>query len=227
MKTFLVLILVVSSCLLGPFVNAQHNCQNYFCNSELRLANACVNCNGVDGWTNDAITWGNIIFRFISIYAALAPATYNVTIYPVGQSSPVMVQFDEQMLNNTQKTIALIGTENDPSYIVFEDTPWDTVLPDTKTNIRFINLSPDSDTLTLQIEGGQTIAHELPFGVASDYITLPPNTYTLEMLTNTSSVALTMPAYPFLGAHVFTVYAMGLLQGHETEVLQGVVAEDK
>ena len=29
-----------------------------------------------------------------------------------------------------------------------------------------------------------------------------------------------MPAYPFLGTHVFTVYAMGLLNGRETGVLQ-------
>jgi len=43
------------------FVEAQHTCQFYMCNSELRLANACVDCNGVDGWTNGAITWGNIM----------------------------------------------------------------------------------------------------------------------------------------------------------------------
>jgi len=60
-------------------------------------------------------------FRFISIYAALAPDTYNVTIYPVGQSSPILVQFEEEMVNNTQKTIALTGTEQNPSYIVFDD----------------------------------------------------------------------------------------------------------
>ena len=57
------LFLVLSTHLIG-YIEAQHTCQFYMCNSELRLANACVNCNGVDGWTNNGETWGNIMYVF-------------------------------------------------------------------------------------------------------------------------------------------------------------------
>jgi len=102
-------------------------------------------------------------------------------------------------------------------------SPWDTVLPATKINIRFINLSPDSDALSLQIQvsgdasvvtwkskertvvlcrvitnilcnkGGQTIASDVPYGVASDYVTLPPDTLTLELVASNSTVLLEVP----------------------------------
>jgi hypothetical protein len=209
-------------------VVSQHTCSNFMCNSELRLANACLSCNGVDGWTNNiGPSWGNIGFRFISIYAALAPNPYKITVYPAGQESPVLVSFELTMQNNTQKTIALTGTIEEPDYIVIEDCPWDTEIPSTKFELRFVNLSPDSDTLSLQIDGGATLFNDVPYGVAGDYITMPPSQITLNMLNSTGDVVLTMPSYPFIGAHVFTVYAMGLVNGKSIEVLQGIVAEDK
>ena len=87
---------------------------------------------------------------------------------------------------NTYHTIYLVGENTAISALFTED---DLRSPPTgKAKIRFVNLSPDSGNLTLGLKNGSDLFADQAFKSASQFISIDPGVYDLQLKTSTGTV---------------------------------------
>lgn len=132
-------------------------------------------------------------------------------------------KFDVTLGGTTQVVLTdTLKLEKDNYYSVFisGQTPLSTLLTEDdltapatgKAKIRFIQLSPDGGRLALGIKGGAELFPERAFRTASEFISVDPAEYTME-LTNSGGTALTETKVTVTAGKIYTIWAGGLLEG--------------
>jgi len=81
-----------------------------------------------------------------------------------------------------------------------------------KAKIRFIQLSPDAGALTLNIEGGAALFTEQAYATASQFITIDPGDYTLE-IRNSEGTVISEETGTITAGRIYTVWSGGTLAG--------------
>jgi hypothetical protein len=76
--------------------------------------------------------------------------------------------------------------------------------------IRVVHASPDAPAVDVAVAGGDVLIENLVFPDASDYLSVPADTYDLEVRpTGTTDVALDLPGVELEAGMVYSVYAIG------------------
>lgn len=111
---------------------------------------------------------------------------------------------------NTYHTIFIVGENSSVSGFLTDDDLSNP--PSGKAKVRFVNVSPDSGGLFLGLKNSTTVFPEQSFKSASQFITLDPGVYDLQIKTGTGTVLVEKNVTVVAGS-IYTAWAKGLRAG--------------
>lgn len=197
---------------LNSEISSNHNIkQNYReiqQNSYIRFFNASANSPAIDIYVNNNLLVQNLPYGNFSLYFPLSSGNYNIKIYNTGENTDPILDADLYVAPNTISNLAIIGNSPDLSLYTIPE-------PVTAQNfgrpcIRFVNLSPDSPALDLNLSTGTKVFSNITYKKITDYACLPSGTYTFTInATGSNNVILTIPNANLLPNTYYTIYILG------------------
>lgn len=115
-----------------------------------------------------------------------------------------------ELKEETYQTLFIAGENSALTSLFTEDDLSDP--PAGKAKIRFVNLSPDSGEQTLAIKAGSDLFTDQPFKSATEFITIDPGTYDLQLKNATGNILTEINAVVAEGT-IYTAWSKGLISG--------------
>ena len=206
-RIFAVSAVLVLSLALATGVMAQDG------SARVRVVHASPDAPAVDVWVDGSIAFSNAPFKGITDYAALSPATYNVQVSPTGETAPIVIDADLELAADTDYTVVAVGLLADIEPLVLMDN---NSAPEAgKAHVRFVHASPDAPAVDIAVaDGGPVLFSNIAFKGVGDYLPVDAGTYDLEArVAGTDTVALSVPGVALDEGTVYTIFAMGLVEG--------------
>jgi len=151
---------------------------------EIRVAHASPDTPAVDVLVNGQVAtkFQNLKFRVVSQYIHLEGGTYNYTVVPTGQKTPVLLSFNQTINHQFLPfTVAIGNTRASLDDYLFNDDRQ--LLRRGYSALRFVNLSPDAPAIDVRFDGQTSpIFTDIPFGQATNYQELRSGDYKLQLL---------------------------------------------
>jgi hypothetical protein len=151
-----------------------------------------------------------VAFRSASPYAAQTSGTHDLRVMLAGQPAQTVVTANLPLQDGQALTLAAVGRVAELSLLPLQDD--NSPPPPDKARVRFVHVVPDAPQVDVAVQGGSVLFPHLGFRGVSDYTTVNPGTYTLDVRpAGTATVAFTVPALTLRAGQVVTVFASGLL----------------
>jgi hypothetical protein len=181
--------------------------------ARVRVVHASPDAPAVDVWVDGSVAFSNAPFKGITDYASLSPATYNVQVTPTGATEPVVIDADLDLAANTDYTVVAVSLLADIEPLVLIDN--NAAPAAGKAHVRFVHASPDAPAVDIAVaNGGPVLFANVPFKGVGDYLPVDAGTYDLEArIAGTETVALSVPGVTLNDGTVYTIFAMGLVEG--------------
>ncbi|GAA0723281.1 DUF4397 domain-containing protein [Clostridium malenominatum] len=191
--------------------------------SYIRIFHASPNAPAVDIYINNRLTVRNLGYRQFTQYLKITPGNYNIKVYPAGNTETPVLNLNAQIENNTILTAAAVGLLPNLNLQLIKDTPM--TIPEGKVMIRLAHLSPDAPAVDGRINNSNVTFENLSFSNVSDYQSLNPGVYTLEVTpAGSDDVILIVPNINLKANRFYTIYIIGLALGSPS--LQVVIPLD-
>ena len=195
--------------------------------ARVRVVHASPDAPGVDVYANDNKVLTNVEFPAASDYLTVPAGTYNFKVFATGAdpvSDEPVIDADATLAAGKDYTVAAVGLVADIQPAVFEDN--NAAPAEGKAHVRVIHASPDAPAVDIAVAGGPVVIAGLAFPDASEYTPVDEGTYDLEVrAAGTETVALPLDGVSLAAAKIYTVIAVGLLEGEPAlDVL--VIADD-
>jgi hypothetical protein len=146
--------------------------------ARVRVVHASPDAPNVDVWVDGETVLTDVPFGAVSDYLTVPAGTYNIQVTATGDTTPV-IEADLEFAGGTSTTIAAYGLLADITAAVFAD---DTTIADGQAKLRAIHLSPSAPaSVDIAVQGGDVVVPGLAYPEASDYLTLDPGDYPLEI----------------------------------------------
>lgn len=177
----------------------------------IRIIHASPDVGTVDVFVDGSKILGAFQYSTVTNYVPLPAGTHNVQIALIGKGVDAAVITQELSVNpNTAYTIAAVGTKATKlSLITFVD---DNSVVGNGSKLRVYHLSPGTGTANVTTNG-QTVASDLSYQQASDYISLPADTYTFTITVDPQHVTQTQPT-TLKAWNVTSIFVVGLLNNN-------------
>jgi len=145
----------------------------------VRVVHASPDAPEVDVYVDGELALEAVAFGAVSDYLAVGPGDHQVQVAPTGQSADAAV-LDETVTveAGTYYTVAAANTLENVEVLVFTD---DNQTESGMAKLRAVHLSPDAPAVTVAVVDGPVLFEGLAFKQASDYATVDPGTYDLEI----------------------------------------------
>ena len=180
--------------------------------ARVRVVHASPDAPAVDVWVNGSVAFSNAPFKGITDYAKLEPGTYNVQVTPTGATEPVVIDADLALETQTDYTVVAVGKLENIEPLVLVDN--NSAPAAGKAHVRFVHASPDAPAVDIAVAGGPVLFANVAFKGVGDYLPVDAGTYDLEArVAGTETVALSIPGVALENGTVYTIFAMGLLEG--------------
>ncbi len=130
-----------------------------------------------------------ITFKTVSAYSSLPPGVHVFEVKPAGEpDGNVVVRVEANVPPAGAITIGAVTTRDGVSPQVFDD---ELVVPEPgQSLVRFIHAAPDSAAVDIAVEGGATLAANVPYPQATDYGSIAPGAYDVVITDSDSGDAL-------------------------------------
>lgn len=202
MKGLVVLSLVVllMSLLQLPVFASGHNAM-------VRVLHASPDAPAVDVYVNGEVAVENASFKDITGYLELEAGSYQIAIHAAGSDEAVYEQ-EVAVEAGTHYTVAAVGLLEDGFRLeAFAD---DLTVDEGKSNIRVGHLSPGSPAVDVGLIGGDSLVEGAEFFAVTDYLTLDPGTYDLEIrAAGTTDQVLDLSGTTLEANKIYSAYAVG------------------
>ncbi len=180
--------------------------------ARVRVVHASPDAPAVDVWVNGTVAFSNAPFKGVTDYSALDPATYKVQVSPTGATEPIVIDADLTLAAGTDYTVVAVGLLENIEPLVLVDN--NSAPAEGKAHVRFVHASPDAPAVDIAVTGGPVLFANVPFKGVGDYLPVDAGTYDLEArVAGTETVALSVPGVKLDAGFVYTVFAMGLVEG--------------
>ena len=181
--------------------------------ARVRVVHASPDAPAVDVWVNGSVAFSNAPFKGITDYAKLEPGTYNVQVSPTGATEPIVIDADLTLETQTDYTVVAVGKLENIEPLVLVDN--NSAPAAGKAHVRFVHASPDAPAVDIAVaNGGPVLFADVSFKGVGDYLPVDAGTYDLEArVAGTETVALSVPGVALENGAVYTIFAMGLLEG--------------
>lgn len=194
----------------------------------VRVVHASPDAPNVDVVVNDDFGMPAIVdlpFTGVTDYLSVPNATYNFKVVPTGAMDPVVIDADVPLAVRTDYSVIASDFLADITPLVFVD---DNTLVYDAARVRFIHLSPDAPAVDIRVaDGGPELFDNISFQQASEYLTVAPATYDLEVyVADTNNLVLEVPGVTLTAYTVYTIYAMGSVGDPNLPPLQAVASVD-
>lgn len=202
-------------------VEIMYNCYGHYYNgynmqqtqSYVRILHASPDAPAVDVYINDKLLASNLSYKNFTEYYSLNPGVYNIKVYPAGQMGNPVINLDIKIPPKGIYTVAAINMLKDIELYPILDTPMP--IQTGKVYVRFAHLSPDAPSVDIRLPNGTNVFKDVEYKEVTDYITVNPGTYTLNVYpTGTEDRVLHIPNITLKGNRFYTVYAVGLDAGN-------------
>jgi len=179
-------------------------------NSYFRILHASPKSPAVDVYINDMLKFKNLTYGVFTDYVEVITGNYNIKLYAAGtKTSPVL---NKNIFIPPEKiyTVAAIGLlPNIDLLLVLEPKVKN---PSNMAYVKFTHLSPNTGAVDITLPDGKILFKNVKYKESTDYIQVPPGTYTIEARpTGTTTTALYVPNITLKPQRFYTVYAIGLV----------------
>lgn len=173
----------------------------------VRVLHASPDAPAVDVYVNGEVAVENASFKDITGYLELEEGTYQIAIHATGAEEAVYEQ-EVSVEANTRYTVAAVGLLEDGFRLeAFVD---DLTVDEGKANIRVGHLSPGSPAVDVGLIGGDALVEGAEFFAVTDYLTLDPGTYDLEIrAAGTTDQVLDLSGTTLEANKIYNAYAVG------------------
>jgi hypothetical protein len=171
----------------------------------VRVVHASPDAPNVDIWVDGEVALSDVPFTAVSDYLALPAGDHGVAVSATGSTDPVL-EADLTLVAGTSYTVAAIGPLADISAAVLTD---DRATADGQAKLRVFHASPSAPaSVDVAVTGGPVLVEGLAYPEATDYLTVDPGTYALEIrAAGETDAALTLEATLEAGEN-YTAIAM-------------------
>ena len=180
--------------------------------SYIRILHASPDAPGVDVYVNNVLTASDVTYKEFTPYVPLAGGLYNIKAYRTGTKVNPVINTNVNIPPSSIFTLAVTGMLKDIALTLVQEPPIQR-LP-SETFIRFAHLSPDTPHVDITLRNGEKLFSDVEYKEVTDYIPVKPGTYEIQArLAGTNNVILTVPNMNLRAGNIYTVYAVGLLNG--------------
>ncbi len=180
--------------------------------ARVRAIHASPDAPAVDIWVNGSIAFSNAPFTGITDYAELEPGSYQIQVSPTGATEPIVIDATLDLASQTDYSIVAVGQLENIEPLVLIDN--NSAPAPGKAHVRFVHASPDAPAVDIAVTGGPVLFANIPFKGVGDYLPVDAGTYDLEArIAGTETVALSVPGVALADGAVYTIFAMGLVEG--------------
>ena len=144
----------------------------------VRVVHASPDAPNVDVWVDGETVLTDVPFTAVSDYLTLTAGTYNVQVTATGSTDPV-IDADLTLEAGTSYTVAATGMLADITATVLID---DRTPATGDAKLRVFHASPSAPAaVDVAVTDGPVLVEALAYPEASDYLTVDPGTYALEI----------------------------------------------
>lgn len=182
----------------------------------LRFAHLSPDAPNVDIAIDGISIATNVPFETFSRYVPVATGNRRIQIFPTGTQNPV-IDTTVNVANNQFQTVAAVGQVANIAGRVYPDT-----VSNSTNNVllRTVHAAPDAPAVDLTLADGTVLVSNLSFPNATDYASLAPGTYDLQIrVAGTSQVVRDFPDVTLSSGSVLSAFAVGLLSDQSLDVL--------
>ncbi len=185
----------------------------------VRVIHASPDAPNVDVWVDGTMVLSDVPFTAVSEYLAVPAGEHNIQVTATGSTDPV-IDADLTFEAGTSYSVAAIGLVAEISATVLTD---DRAPAEGMSKLRVFHASPSAPaSVDVAVTDGPILVEGLAYPEATDYLTVDPATYALEIrAAGEMDAALTLDATLEAGMN-YTAIAM---DGGEAGV-QVIVADD-
>lgn len=193
--------------------------------AHVRIVHASPKAGPVDIFVDGKKLLSNVSFNTVTDYKTLTPGKHAIKVAPAGKGeNAATITANANVKQQGYYTIAVTGS-NQGNFSVkgFKD---DNTGSTKDAKIRVYHLSPDLGTVNVTTSGNKKVVSDLPYEQASDYITVPAGSYTLNATATKTDKKLPIKVDAKDGK-VYSVFMLGELNGHPplTYKVQSVPAQ--
>lgn len=160
----------------------------------------------------------NLAFGSATEYVDLTAGDHQVQVVPAGSDAPVI----DQTVTLDGWTSSILAVVGDLANIQLQQQAVDVNETDPgQARVRLLNADPQGTNLDLSIAGGQEqLVNSTGFPNASDYATVNPGTYDLEVRNaDSGEVVTSSPGFTVDAGQVYDLIALGSAKGGQPTLL--------
>lgn len=179
--------------------------------SYIRFLNASPNTQPVDIYINNKLIGTNLQFKDFTNYMPIIPGVHNIKFFALGTKKPII---NKNLIIPDSRifTIPLIDSLDNINIEIVED-PKQKLTPG-KTNLRFINLSPNTPEVNLYIKNVGKVFENVGFTDITNYIELSPKSYEFDVRLDSNDKSIVKhPDANFTANRFYSIYLVGVLDG--------------
>ncbi len=185
----------------------------------LRIAHLSPDAPNVDVQIDGQVVASNVPFRTFGSYLRLAPGQYRVQIFPTGGANAV-IDVNVTVTASTFQTVAATNVVANIAGTTLQDTVLNTT---NNALVRVFHASPDAGAVDLTLADGTVLAGNLTFPNASQYLTLAPGTYNLQIRqAGTANIIRDFQNVTLTAGQTLTATAVGQVADLTFDVLVAV-----
>lgn len=183
--------------------------------ARVRVVHASPDAPAVDVYADGNKVLSNVPFKGSSDYLSVPAGPHNFKVYATGAnpaSDMAVIDADASLAAGKDYTIVAVGKVADIKPAVFEDN--NATPAAGKAHVRVIHASPDAPAVDVAVKDGPVLFSNLAFPNAAGPSPVDAGTYDLEVrAAGTTTVALPINGVQLQAGKIYTVLAVGLLNG--------------
>ena len=189
----------------------------------LRVVHASPDAPPVDVIVDDNKVFTDVSFKEITPYVPLDAGAHNVRVVRAGTDEPAVLQATVNLQPESFNTVAAVGRLENIRAVPLVDR---NCLPaSNRAAVRVVHASPNAPAVDVAVADGPVLFNNVAFPNATDYRTVEAGAVNLPVRqAGTQTTVLDVPEVTLEGSTVYTVYAVGLVDGDPP--LQALVAVD-
>jgi hypothetical protein len=199
----------------GLALGAWHGSASAQESARVRVVHASPDAPAVDVYADGARVLTAVPYKGSSEYLPVPAGDHNFQVFATGanpESDEPVIDADATLVGGQDYTIAAVGTVAEIRPLVLEDN--NAAPASGKAHVRVVHASPDAPAVDVAVKGGPVLFSDLAFPSADGPSPVDAGTYDLEVRpTGTTTVALPIDDVALQAGKIYTVFAVGLLNG--------------
>jgi hypothetical protein len=183
--------------------------------ARVRVVHASPDAPAVDVYVDGARALSNVPYKGSSDYLPVPAGARTFEVFAAGAdpaSDDPVIDADADLESGADYTIVAVGKVAEIRPLVLEDN--NAAPASGKAHVRVIHASPDAPAVDVAVTGGPVLFSSLSFPNAAGPSPVDAGTYDLEVrAAGTTTVALPISDVELAAGKIYTVLAVGLLNG--------------